>query len=381
MDQPDTPGPPPASLTPSAFLEAMAARINKLHEADAAPVVLHGVPLKKYRSDRVYGGFVYAQVRDPRTADVLDARVPEALVGRLPWGKEAVLAGLVRYRVSRGEAKPEFRIDDVLHVGPRHLSTEEELAERWSQVIARPRRDVRAALQAERPRVALVTGVGSVVVEDIRAQLGEMQDRLELKVVRVSLAQPEEVAKAIREPGDVHLVVLTRGGGPDVLELDRDEVIAAVASCPVPVVVALGHAIDRPVLERVADLSFPTPTAFGAWLRAELERKEARAREVEQIRQVERQPGVLGELEALRRANEEVAQAVAQLRQAQAEELARVLGSNEGLAREVEGLREQLQRADAARGRWLAVTAALAGALLLALAGLLVALVGGRGTP
>jgi hypothetical protein len=365
MDQANPPGQPPAALTPSAFLEAMAARINKLHEADAAPVVLHGVPLKKYRSDRVYGGFVYAQLRDPRTADVLDARVPEALVGRLPWGKEAVLAGLVRYRVSRGEAKPEFRIDDVLHVGPRHLSSEEELAERWAQAIARPRRDVRAALQGERPRVAVVTGVGSVVVEDVRAQLGETQQRLELKVVRVSLAQPAEVAKAVREPGDVDLVVLTRGGGPDVLELDRDEVIAAVVACPVPVAVALGHATDRPVLERVADLSFPTPTAFGAWLRAELERKEARAREAEQVRQVERQPGVLGELGALRRASEELGQAVAQLRQRQAEEMA--------------ALREHLRQSDAARGRWLALTAGLAGALLLALVGFLILLVGGRG--
>ncbi|HYT88063.1 MAG TPA: hypothetical protein VEL76_05035 [Gemmataceae bacterium] len=42
---------------------------------------------------------------------------------------------------------------------------------------------------------------------------------------------------------------------------------------PLPVLVALGHATDDLVVARVADASFPTPTALGAWLRQTVEAK------------------------------------------------------------------------------------------------------------
>jgi exonuclease VII large subunit len=75
-------------------------------------------------------------------------------------------------------------------------------------------------------------------------------------------------------------VVITRGGGEGVNVLDDEALIEAVAACPVPVPVALGHATDDLVLGRVADACFATPTAFGTWLRGCLEEKRARARQV-----------------------------------------------------------------------------------------------------
>ena len=39
-------------------------------------------------------------------------------------------------------------------------------------------------------------------------------------------------------------IALTRGGGQTVQDLDHDDLISAVASSPVPVLVALGHATD-----------------------------------------------------------------------------------------------------------------------------------------
>jgi exonuclease VII large subunit len=83
--------------------------------------------------------------------------------------------------------------------------------------------------------------------------------------------RPAEVAAALRGATGAQAVVLTRGGGEGVHLLDDNDLIGAVASSPVPVAVALGHASDDLVLGRVADASFPTPTAFGAWLRSVLE--------------------------------------------------------------------------------------------------------------
>jgi hypothetical protein len=68
----------------------------------------------------------------------------------------------------------------------------------WDQVITRAKADVQAALLVDRPRLWIVAGVGSVAVDDIRAQLREAEEEVELQVVRVSMHRPEEVAKAVR---------------------------------------------------------------------------------------------------------------------------------------------------------------------------------------
>jgi hypothetical protein len=86
--------------------------------------------------------------------------------------------------------------------------------------------------QGPAPRLAIITGVGSVAVDDIRAQLREAEADLALDVVRVSMHRPADVARAIRQAADVQAVALTRGGGSDVHELDAEELIAAVASSP-----------------------------------------------------------------------------------------------------------------------------------------------------
>ena len=77
-------------------------------------------------------------------------------------------------------------------------------------------------------------------------------------------------------------MVLTRGGGEGLHALDDDELIAAVASSPAPVAVALGHATDDLVVARVADAGFPTPTALGAWLRSALDDRLARRRQLQE---------------------------------------------------------------------------------------------------
>jgi hypothetical protein len=289
-------------LTPAAFLEAMAARLDRLHGGNAVPMLLRAIPIKTSGTGREYSGFIYATLRDPRTSDAIDARIPVSLAGGLEWNREAVFIGLVHFKARRGELRPEFRVDAVQEAGPLRLPSKDELLQRWSAAIARPKRDVRAVLQGPAPRLAIITGVGSVAVDDIRAQLRDAEDDLALDVVRVSMHRPGDVARAIRQAADVQAVALTRGGGQDVHELDAEELIAALASSPVPVLVALGHASDELVVGRVADGCFPTPTALGAWLREVVEDKRRQARQTEEARLLTKSKELLvqlGRLQAL----------------------------------------------------------------------------------
>jgi exonuclease VII large subunit len=120
-------------------------------------------------------------------------------------------------------------------------------------------------------------------------------------VVRVAVTRPEEVLRALRQATGAQAVVITRGGSDGVQLLDNEELIGAVMGSPVPVAVALGHASDDPVLGRVADARFPTPTAFGSWLRNCLEEKRNRAREVAEAEVVSRSQELLDRLARLER--------------------------------------------------------------------------------
>ena len=61
---------------------------------------------------------------------------------------------------------------------------------------------------------------------------------------------------------DVDVIVIARGGGAleDLLPFSSEELIRAVAAASTPVVSAIGHEADRPILDDVADLRASTPT-------------------------------------------------------------------------------------------------------------------------
>lgn len=65
-------------------------------------------------------------------------------------------------------------------------------------------------------------------------------------------------------PG-VEVIVITRGGGSfeDLLGFSNEALVRAVSACGVPVVSAIGHEEDSPLLDLVADRRASTPTAAG----------------------------------------------------------------------------------------------------------------------
>jgi exodeoxyribonuclease VII large subunit len=116
--------------------------------------------------------------------------------------------------------------------------------------------------------IGLITGRASAaerdVVENARRRLPGARFRLENVAMQGANAVTEVVAaiqRLDRDP-DVDVIVIARGGGSveDLLPFSNETLVRAVSGAFTPVVSAIGHETDRPLLDLVADLAASTPT-------------------------------------------------------------------------------------------------------------------------
>jgi exodeoxyribonuclease VII large subunit len=105
------------------------------------------------------------------------------------------------------------------------------------------------------------------VVDNARRRWPAVAFRVEPVVVQGPSAVSEVTAALQRLDADasVDVIVLTRGGGSveDLLPFSDESLCRTVAACRTPVVSAIGHEQDSPIVDLVADVRASTPTDAG----------------------------------------------------------------------------------------------------------------------
>jgi exodeoxyribonuclease VII large subunit len=116
--------------------------------------------------------------------------------------------------------------------------------------------------------IGLVCGRESAARRDVQENAERRWPAVKFRVEQTAVQGPNaagEVIAALRrldEDPDVDVIVIARGGGSleDLLPFSDEALIRAVAACRTPVVSAIGHEQDTPLLDHVADLRASTPT-------------------------------------------------------------------------------------------------------------------------
>ncbi len=116
--------------------------------------------------------------------------------------------------------------------------------------------------------VGLVCGRESKAEHDVvvNARARWPQVRFEIREVAVQgVNAVREVCEAITELDarpEVDVIVVARGGGSveDLLPFSNETLVRAAAACTTPLVSAIGHETDTPLVELVADYRASTPT-------------------------------------------------------------------------------------------------------------------------
>jgi exodeoxyribonuclease VII large subunit len=216
------------------------------------------------------GGNVYGKLKDLEADATVGFTVWSSVRSKLPddlaQGDRVVALVKPNYWVKGGTLT--MQVFEMRHVGLGDLL---ERLERLRQALR-----AEGLFDADRKKplpflpgcVGLITGKDSDAEKDVLRNAQLRWPAVEFRVVHTAVQGDRasgEVTAALRlldaDP-EVEVIIVARGGGDfqNLLVFSDETLVRAAAACVTPVVSAIGHEADRPLLDDVADLRASTPT-------------------------------------------------------------------------------------------------------------------------
>jgi exodeoxyribonuclease VII large subunit len=231
---------------------------------------------------------VFFTLKDPEDGACLAAQMPrgqfDGLRLDLADGERVHVFGRPELYEQRGELRLKVLTIERYGVGA-HLAALERLKQSLASegLFASERK---RALPRFPRLIGLVTGNDAAAKRDVLTHIVQRFPPANVVVAETYVQGPRAAPAIATAIGDLcrrgaDVIVLARGGGSfeDLLPFSDERVVRAVATCPVPVVSAVGHEQDTPLCDLAADVRASTPTHAArvvvpdlADLRAHLER-------------------------------------------------------------------------------------------------------------
>jgi exodeoxyribonuclease VII large subunit len=195
--------------------------------------------------------------------------VCEAVVPPLSEGDRVVVHGQPVVHLLRGSL--QLQALDIRPVGVGELLARLERVKGLLRAEGLFDADRKKPLPFLPRTVGLITGRASAAERDVLENAKRRWPAVRFDVRSVAVQGHLAVEQCIaaltaldREP-DVDVIVLARGGGSveDLLPFSDEALCRAVAGCRTPVVSAIGHEPDSPLVDAVADVRCSTPTDAG----------------------------------------------------------------------------------------------------------------------
>jgi len=214
------------------------------------------------------GGNVYGKLKDLEVDATISFTIWSSVKAKLPadlkQGDHVVALVKPNYWVKGGTLT--MQVFEMRHVGLGDLL---ERLERLRQKLkAEGLFDTKQALPFLPGCIGLITGKDSDAEKDVLRNAQLRWPAVKFRVVHAAVQgdrAASEVIAALRvldaDP-EVEVIIVARGGGDfqNLLVFSDEALVRAAAACQTPLVSAIGHEADRPLLDEVADLRASTPT-------------------------------------------------------------------------------------------------------------------------
>ena len=220
-------------------------------------------------NDRAGSGMIYIRLRDPSVDMYLEVTCPRSVfkaVAPLSENARVVINSKVNFYTPTGRLS--LNAKEIRQVGLGELLARLEalkkvLAAEGLFAIERKKR-----LPFLPNKIGLICGRASAAEKDVKENARRRWPavRFETREVAVQGADAViQVSAALREldnDPEVDVIIITRGGGSfeDLLAFSDEGLVRLATACKKPIVSAIGHEQDTPLLDLVADVRASTPT-------------------------------------------------------------------------------------------------------------------------
>lgn len=218
----------------------------------------------------VRGRNVFGGIKDLETDAQISIQVWSSVLARLTEefhvGDHVVVHLKADYFTKRGSFS--FQVSSMRHVGlGAQLEKLERLRRKLQQegLFENSRKKPLPFLPA---RIGLITGANSDAEKDVLRNAQLRWPQVEFRTIHAAVQGERSVAEVMAalelldDDPAVDVIVIARGGGDPqtLLGFSDERLVRAVAGASTPVVSAIGHENDRPLLDDVADVRASTPT-------------------------------------------------------------------------------------------------------------------------
>lgn len=218
------------------------------------------------------GGMAFMRLRDSAadmSINVMCHRSVIASISPIPQNARVVIHAKPNWYTKSGNLT--FAAKEMRQVGVGELLARLEALKNLLATEGLFSADRKVALPLLPKKVGLICGRNSDAEKDVIENAKRRWPAVEFVLREVSVqgaAAVTEVSAALielEEMAEVDVIVITRGGGSfeDLLPFSDESLVRLAANCETPIVSAIGHEKDSPLLDLVADYRASTPTDAG----------------------------------------------------------------------------------------------------------------------
>ena len=182
-------------------------------------------------------------------------------------GLQVVVRGRVTVYEERGELQISAEYIEPKGAGSLQLAFEQLKAKLEAEgLFAAERREPIPSLPS---RIGIVTSAQAAALRDILNVLQRRHHSVNVLIYSAQVqgdAAAQEVAAGVRffnQHDNVDVIIVARGGGSaeDLASFNNEALARTIAASEIPVISAIGHETDFTIIDFVADLRAPTPSA------------------------------------------------------------------------------------------------------------------------
>ena len=246
-----------------------------------ALVTVEGVYVQCGTKD--YRGVWYDAIKSQYASHKLTAIVPTPLRLQMNDGDVVQLCGTIEKALNdNGQITLQLRVSNIIGRKEREMDDAEKRALELQQMKAQKGyRNVDMLLESvlygggRKPRIALLFAEASITDQDFRAAIQASSEAIEFNYNGTTFTQIGNFIHKLQllDSSSFDAICLVRGGGTGIEEVFGNADLAeAVIAMQTPVISAIGHQVDNPLVCRVTDKNIGTPSLLGQYFKDMVER-------------------------------------------------------------------------------------------------------------